>query len=76
MPRFIRFFAATKPRFSRFSPRQCRDFYDFDRDNAAIFGILACRGTAIFGLKNRDKFLPLVYVVGTWQALAYIQSIF
>ena len=38
----VKIFAATNPRFSRFLPRHCRDFYDF------------C-GTAIFGLQNRDK---------------------
>ena len=55
----FKMFSATKPRFLRFLPRHCRDFYDFCRDNAAIFDTSACRGTAIFGLKNRDKFLPL-----------------
>jgi hypothetical protein len=40
-------------------PRHCSDFHDLCRDNTAIFRILACRGTAIFGLNYRDKFLPL-----------------
>ena len=47
------------PRFLQFRPRIYRDFYDFDREITAIFSILPYRGTAIFGFKNRDKFLPL-----------------
>jgi hypothetical protein len=31
---------ATKPRFFTFLPRHCRNFYDFYRDNAAIFSHL------------------------------------
>ena len=55
-------FAATKPRFSKNLSQKSRDFYDFCRDNAAIFRILACCGTAIFCLHYHDKFLPLVKV--------------
>ena len=52
---FLLIFAATKPRFLKFLPRQDRDFWNFCRDKTAILCFLACRGAAIFGKFYRDK---------------------
>jgi hypothetical protein len=40
--------AATLPRFFENFTATCRDILDFCHDTAAIFGIFACRGAAIF----------------------------
>jgi hypothetical protein len=46
-----------------------RDFHDYCRDNAAIFRILARRGTAIFGLHYGNKFLPLMVIQAAFKSL-------
>ena len=64
------FFTATKsqffqilPRhdedFSKTSSRLCHNISNCCRYTAAMFGILACRGTANCCLFDRDRFLPL-----------------
>ena len=57
--RHVMISTAKLPRFLNLRPRIYRDFCNFDREITAIFSILPCRGTAIFGFKNRDKLLPL-----------------
>ena len=61
----VEIFAATNPRFSRFLPRHCRDFYDFCRDMPRFLRFLRHRD--FWPSKPRQvklKFDNSAYIIG------------